>query len=208
MNKKYQGIYVYTCEKLEKDLFQIYKYLTNNNPIAQNILLCNKETINEQITSFLYRAIKCEYNSCFIIGGIELLEFEQKLYLIDLLNFFFEKEDNKINSCLIFLFTNKSSDIYKNLQMKKYKNVLDINTKEFNKLNYELNDIEIVKSDKSGVGKSTQIKEEIKKMGKKWVYFPFGGVLKREEILERLKGLEIDNNCVLHLDLYNTDQIT
>ena len=208
LNKKYQGIYVYTCEKLEKDLFQIYKYLTNNNPIAQNILLCNKETINEQITSFLYRAIKCEYNSCFIIGGIELLEFEQKLYLIDLLNFFFEKEDNKINSCLIFLFTNKSSDIYKNLQMKKYKNVLDINTKEFNKLNYELNDIEIVKSDKSGVGKSTQIKEEIKKMGKKWVYFPFGGVLKREEILERLKGLEIDNNCVLHLDLYNTDQIT
>ena len=205
---KYQGIYVYTCEKLEKDLFQIYKYLTNNNPIAQNILLCNKETINEQITSFLYRAIKCKYNSCFIIGGIELLEFEQKFCLIDLLNYFFPKEDEKINSCLIFLFTNKSSDIYKNLEMKKYKSVLDINKKEFNNLNYELNDIEIIKSDKSGVGKTTQIKEEINKLGKKWIYFPFGGVIEREEIIERLKGLEIDNNCVLHLDLNNTDQIT
>ena len=70
---KYQGIYIYLCEKLEKDLYQIYKYMTGNNPIAQNILLCNKITTNEQITAFLYRAILCEYNSCFIVGGIELL---------------------------------------------------------------------------------------------------------------------------------------
>ena len=70
---KYQGIYIYLCEKQEKDLYQIYKYLTGNNPIAQNVLLCNKITIKEQITSFLYRAILCEYNSCFIVGGIELL---------------------------------------------------------------------------------------------------------------------------------------
>ena len=105
----YKGIFVYHCEKLEKDLYQIYKYLTGNNPVAQNILLCKKETINEEIISFLYRAIKCEYNSCFIIGGIELLEFEQKICLIDLLNNFFEKGDEKMNSCLIFLFTNKNS---------------------------------------------------------------------------------------------------
>ena len=208
MNKKYEGIYVYKCEKLEKDLFQIYYYLTNNNPISQNILLCNKETSKEEITSFFYRAILCEYNSLFIIGGIEFLEFEQKICLINLLNHFFPKEEEKIKSCLIFLYTNKSSDIYKNLEMKKYKKVLDLNRNIFESIDYKLNDIEIIKSDKSGVGKSTQIRKDIEGDVKKWIYFPFGGVLKREEIIERLKGLEIDKNSVLHLDLYNTDQIS
>ena len=206
--QKYDGIYIYKCEKLEKDLYQIYKYLTNNNPVAQNILLCKKETINEEIISFMYRAIRCKYNSCFIIGGIELLEFEQKLCLIDLLNNFFPKGNEKINSCLIFLYTNKSSDIYKNLEMKKYKQILDLKRNIFENINYDDNDIEIIKSDKSGVGKSTQIKKEIEDKGKKWIYFPFGGVLKHEEIIERLKELVIGNNCVLHLDLYNTEQIS
>ena len=116
-NEKYEGLYVYKCEKLEKDLYQIYYYLTNNNPNSQNVILFNKETNNGEITSFLSRAILCEYNSVFIIGGIEFLEFEQKIYLINLLNIFFPKENEKIKSCLIFLYTNKSSDIYKNLEM-------------------------------------------------------------------------------------------
>ena len=67
---KNSGLFSFLCDKLEKDLFQIFKYLTGNNPIAQNILLCKKNTSNEEITAFLYRAIKCKYNSCFIFGGI------------------------------------------------------------------------------------------------------------------------------------------
>ena len=69
--KSNKGIFIYTCEKPEKNLFQIYKYLTSNNPIAQNVLFCNKITSNEEITSFLYRAILCEFNSCFILAGLE-----------------------------------------------------------------------------------------------------------------------------------------
>ena len=121
---KYQGIYIYLCEKQEKDLYQIYKYLTGNNPIAQNVLLCNKITIKEQITSFLYRAILCEYNSCFIVGGIELLNNIQKTYLIKILNSFFQKGDEVINSCLIFLFTNINTDIYNNFDSQKYRKIL------------------------------------------------------------------------------------
>ena len=86
LNISLKGVFIYTCEKIEKELFQIYKYLTGNNPIAQNILLCNKDTTNEEITSFFYRAILCKFNSCFIVGGIELLENEQKTFIIDLLN--------------------------------------------------------------------------------------------------------------------------
>ena len=75
---RYKGIYTYFSENLEKDLFQIYKYFTFHNPVAQNILLCNKDSTIEEITAFLYRSILCEFNSCFIIGGIECLNFEQR----------------------------------------------------------------------------------------------------------------------------------
>ena len=34
---EYKGVYLYLCEQLEKSLFQIYKYLTKNIPVAQNI---------------------------------------------------------------------------------------------------------------------------------------------------------------------------
>ena len=206
IKEKYKGLYSFLCEKLEKDLFQIYKYLTGNVPIAQNVLLCNKDTSNEEISSFLYRAVKCKFNSCFIVGGIELLNFEQKALMIKLLEQFFQKDENKINSCLIILFINKSSDIYKNLGVKKYKKIFNVNRKIFEKEMYEGNDIEIVKSDKSGVGKSTQIKKDIEDNKKKWIYFPIGGVFTREDIIRRLKELQIDINCVIHFDLYDTDQ--
>ena len=93
------------------------------------------------------------------------------------------------------------------MDIKKYKKILNLNKNLFESLKYEGNDIEIIRSDKSGVGKSTQIKKEIEEKGKKYIYFPFGGVITREDIIKRLKELQIDNNCILHLDLYNTDQI-
>jgi hypothetical protein len=206
IKEKYRGLYTFLCEKLEKDLFQIYKYLTGNIPIAQNILLCNKDTTNEEITSFIYRAVKCKFNSCFIIGGMELLNFEQKSAMINLLDQFYQKDGDKINSCLIILFINKASDIFKNLGMKKYRNTFNFKRKVFEKEMYEGNDIEIVKSDKSGVGKSTQIKKEIEDNKKTWIYFPIGGVFTREDIIRRLKKLKVNSYCVIHIDLYDTDQ--
>ena len=205
---KYQGIYIYLCEKLEKDLFQIYKYMTGNNPIAQNILLCNKITTNEQITAFFYRAILCEYNSCFIVGGIELLNNDQKTYLIELLNSFFQKGDEIINSCLIFLYTTKNSDIYKNLDSLKYGKILNLKRDLFINERYEGTDIEIVKSDISGIGKSTHIELEVKNQSKNQSveHFPFGGVLTYETIFKRLKEIKI-NMKYLHLDLHNTEQV-
>ena len=206
-NEKVQGVYIYLCINMERDLFKIYKYLTCNAPIAQNILICDKDTISEEITAFLYRAILCEYNSCFIIGGMESLNNEQKIYIIDLLNQLFPKGDEKIKSCLIILYQNKNSDVYKNLNTKKYINILGLESQDYINEKYDGNDIEIIKSDKSGVGKTTQIKKEIEDAHKKWIYFPTGGVFNRNDILERLKDNRIDNTCILHLDLYNTDKI-
>ena len=129
-NEKIQGVYIYSCENMERDLFKIYKYLTCNVPIAQNILLCDKDTISEEITAFLYRAILCEYNSCFIIGGMESLNNEQKIYIIELLNKFFSRGDEKIKSCLIILYQNKKFDIFKILTSKKYIISLDLKSQD------------------------------------------------------------------------------
>ena len=206
IKEKYKGVFTFLGEKLELDLFKIFKYLTGSNPIAQNILICKKETTNEEINAFLYRAIKCPFYSCFIIGGLETLEFVQKSFLIELLDYFFQKGNEKINSCLIFLYTNRDSDINKNLEMKRYRNIFNLKRNVFENEKYEGNDIKIVKSDKSGVGKSTQIKLDIYRNNKEWIYFPFGGVVNKKDTIKRLKELNINKKSVIHLDLYDTDQ--
>ncbi len=111
-----------------------------------------------------------------------------------------------MKSCLIFLFSSKNSDISKSFETKNYRQILDVNEAKFGEIKYEKNDIEIIKSDRSGVGKSTKIKLDIEKMKKRRIYFPFGGAFSQEDIISRLKNLQIDNNCVLHLDLYDSDQ--
>jgi hypothetical protein len=151
------------------------------------------------------------------VAGLESLETEKKSTILELLNNFIdylpqEKEEEKnknkekMKSCLIFLFNSKNSDIYKSFETKNYRYILDISDEKFGEEKYEKNDIEIIKSDRSGVGKSTKIKIDIEKMKKKRIYFPFGGAFSQEDLISRLKNLEIDNNCVLHLDLYDSDQ--
>ena len=44
-NIEYKGVYIYYWNELEKQIFQIYKYLTSNIPSAQNILICHEETL-------------------------------------------------------------------------------------------------------------------------------------------------------------------
>jgi hypothetical protein len=68
------------------------------------------------------------------------------------------------------------------------------------------NKVEIYQSDKSGVGKSTQIILKIQKEKKKYIHFPLGGVFNRKDIIKRLKKSKITENCAIHLDLYDTDR--
>ncbi len=45
---EFSGIYTFQADRLnntlQKSVLQIYRYLTDTNPQAQYILLCNKET--------------------------------------------------------------------------------------------------------------------------------------------------------------------
>ena len=208
INHKYKGIFIHQSNN-EKELCQIYKYLTNNIPVKQNILICNKETTNDELTAFLFRALLCEFNSCFILSEIELLDNNQKKILIDLL-FEFDKEYEKIKSCLIILYkySNYYYDIYKALNTFQKIKILEIHKKDIEDITFEQENIIVISSDKAGIGKSKLIETEIKSNNQNYIYFPLGDKLNKNNIIKRLKELNIENNTVIHLDLYDTENIS
>ena len=79
-----------------------------------------------------------------------------------------------------------------------------------NNISFENENIMIIHSDQSGVGKSTYIQN---KSTNDYVYFPIGGIFSKDNTLKRLKKLnkkkEINNKkkLLMHFDLYDTDQI-
>ena len=56
-----------------------------------------------------------------MIGRIESLEFEQKNYLIELLNKIINEFGDIMKSCLIVLSNNKNTDIHKSIDAIKYR---------------------------------------------------------------------------------------
>ena len=118
-----------------------------------------------------------------------------------------------MQSCFIILYTNKNNDLYKSLNLLKFKQDLDIPFSSYSQIKRgkEESKVEIFDSDSSGVGKSTKIKLIIIESKKKYIYFPFGGVINIKDIIKRLKDLESKisepQNCAIHLDLYDTEQV-
>ena len=102
-----KGIYSYSCssEEIENNVIKISLYLTGNFPIAQIILYCNNSTSEEEITSFIYRSIKCELNVLFILVKPEKLNVEKKNLLIQLLKELYSEEPDQMNSCLLFVYS-------------------------------------------------------------------------------------------------------
>jgi len=52
---------------MEEFIIKVFWDKLNQLPIAQNVLITSKETCEEEIQSFLYRAILCNYNSLFVV---------------------------------------------------------------------------------------------------------------------------------------------
>ena len=67
---KYKGIYLHKCkydESMEEFILNIFLEKIGHLPVAQNILIANKEISPEEIQSFFYRSILCDYNTLFIV---------------------------------------------------------------------------------------------------------------------------------------------
>ena len=150
--KNIKGISIKTCENesIEEYILYLYEEYVGKLPIAQNILICSKETSIEEIQSFLYRAILCDYHTLFVIEILKSFSNYQhnKMYgYIDkLLSIKLEKykKDNKkddvykektriyLDSKIVFVYKDKDLDkeieiAFKNELGKYIKNSKDEN---------------------------------------------------------------------------------
>ena len=162
--------------------------------------------------------------------------------LKDKINIFNEKNDEKIyekidhtiymDSCLVFIY-NKDTESFLN-EINKLKpanlclerdnheigpsetNSLSSKSLKFDHLRLELlENTHVIESEICGLGKSTKIRNEIKKSKKQNHYFPLGGILSKnriykrlENIMKNIKSQTKDNfkDISIHLDLFETEQ--
>ena len=122
-----KGIYIYESksESMEEDILQIFLDTLGRLPIAQNILITNKETSYEEMQAFLNRAILCRYNTLFVVEINESFSEYQQRYLnrfLDKLLFnknenytkLYKKQADKrspseyMDSCLVFVCNEKT----------------------------------------------------------------------------------------------------
>ena len=125
----YKGIYLYKCENnsMEEYIINLFWDKLAELPIAQNVLIANKETSYEEIQAFFHRAILCKYYTLFVVEiNDSFSEFQQSImnsYINNLLSYknnlyndeTKENVDKKhtekyLDSCLVFIYdkTNKN----------------------------------------------------------------------------------------------------
>lgn len=219
-NNNLRGIYLYqselkSSESMEIDILNIFMEYTENLPIAQNILISNKETSYEEMQAFFNRAILCNFNTLFIFEINNSFSNEQRKIMNNLIDKLLtyknseynrkEKdnvEKNKTNeymdSCLIFIYKKDYSNSFLNeiqnfnpQNFPKITKKCDLNCSfesefENNQKKLLYENTHIISSEICGLGKSTLIKNEIEKKNKKMIYFPLGGKITRDKIYSKL----------------------
>ena len=208
-----QGFYI--VEVLEKsfeiEILNWYYRLTKNLPLSFTLLFCNEDTTDEELASFIYRALFCEYNVLFLIQNIENLSDNKRKKILNFLNN--EELMDNLKSTLVITYKNQDSDIYKSmLNIKDCKKLVEYETKKMStKIEGKslLKNIYVVHSNASGVGKSFHIKTKAKNEKLKYIYFSFGGAFNKEDIIKGLSELNFsiykNEKIIFHLDLLETD---
>ena len=64
-----KGIHLDACDdnSMEEHIIDLFWNEIGELPIAQNVLITNKETSSEEIQAFFHRAILCNYNTLFVV---------------------------------------------------------------------------------------------------------------------------------------------
>ena len=218
-HNRYKGIYLHECKEnsIGKFIYELFLQKIGKRPIAQNILITSKETSNEEIQAYLYRAVLCDYNTLFVVEVNESLsEYQQGImynFLDELLIYRLGKyksankgintEKGKtyeyLDSCIVFIYENKNKDLsIVNEIAKLDKQEIQIEndfsaTKEENKIllnkQIDTSNVVVISSDICGLGKSFKIKKMIKEKKQKYFHFPLGGILTKKVISEKILNL-------------------
>ena len=218
----YKGIYLQKCKKdcsMEKFIIELFLDKIDKLPIAQNVLITNKETSDEEMQSFFNRAILCNYNTLFVIEiNDSISEYQQSImnaYISQLLSKKYKnkKENNKgtegnenatkkntksyVDSCVVFVYEEKNNKIksflkeINKLENQNFDNDVTLNNINSKKNNYQskLDNIRVIISDICGLGKSGKIRKDIQDEKKKYFHFPLGGILTKDNIFNKLENL-------------------
>ena len=229
-DKIYKGLFLHECENnsMEEFILNLYWDKIKLLPIAQNVLITNKETSSEQIQAFFHRAILCNYNTLYIIELNDSFNIYQQSimnsYLDKLLTIkneiynegkdeIIEKKNTQIylDSCIVFVYDKSNKNItsflneIKKLDIQHFESISNI--EKNNKFLSELKNIKVITSDICGLGKSQKIKKTILDNNKKYFHFPLGGILNKDIIFNKLSKLlkkiksENYDKVAIHLDL-------
>ena len=96
-----KGIYLHECENIsiERFILNLFWDKIGDLPIAQNILIANKETSPEEIQAFCSRSILCNYNTLFVVElNDSFSDYQQNImncYLDDFLSVKFKRYKGK-----------------------------------------------------------------------------------------------------------------
>ena len=145
----YKGIYINECSKNEKEKFiiNLFKDKINQLPIAQNVLITNKETSSEEVQSFFHRSILCNYNTLFVVEmNDSFSDYQQSrmnAYIDSLLTYknneYNEYNKNKsekvdkaqtqkyLESCIVFVYDNENKNIVPFIkEIEKFKSKVEV----------------------------------------------------------------------------------
>ena len=148
-----------------------------------------------------------------MVGKIELLNTDKMQTLKGLINTLYIDHEKEMKSCLAFVYSDKTGSISQYLESIKGRQRLEHKDKKKDEQILYNENVEIISSDKFEVGKSTYIKDQVEKSGKKYIFFPFGGEYSRKDVINRLKKIDEkiksykkEDKLVIHLDLYDSKQ--
>jgi hypothetical protein len=206
-----KGIDLYECENnsMEKSILNIFWEKLVILPIAQNILIANKETSSDQIQAFFCRAILCNYNTLFVVEiNDSFSEYQQSImnsYIDNLLSFKKKKykeetkedvdklkTDKYLDSYIVFICEKENKNITAFInEIKRFiptkedeKKVAKKSSSDKNDIDFssKFENIQIITSDICGLGKSETIKKIVAEENTTYFTFQLGGILTKSII--------------------------
>lgn len=209
-DKVYAGrLYVTALESdsqlVVRTILALYWHTTGNIPFAHNILLCNKNTSQDEITLLLNRCLGYKDDKddrLFTIANIEMLAFETQTFLMDSL----KRVQNSQCFRLALLFRGNKNHFYEKYAdlLMKPKPITENELQEFFASRYP--NVLTVTSAVPGLGKSEEIQRVALQSDKGKVTLHISGIFDRERVVEKLIELKIKPYNILHIDVGSIDE--